>query len=111
MRRPDHITPSAGRKERQKDRDIIELDQVTYKLSDQENIQEEIESKEKIKLLNEAIQKLSYEKKEVIILSKLKELKYKEIGKIIGCSEANARIKAHRALQDLKTTYLSMQKF
>ena len=88
----------------------VDLEYVSYKLSDQNSAEQNIEKSEEIKLLNEAIMKLPYEKKEIITLSKLKQLKYKEIGTILGCSEANARIKAHRALQDLKTTYMAMQK-
>lgn len=95
----------------EKNNAAVDLEQVSYKVSDQYNVHEALEESEEVQLLHEAIQKLPYEKKEIITLSKLKQLKYKEIGVILGCSEANARIKAHRALQDLKTTYLSMQKY
>lgn len=94
-----------------KNKNHVEINEISYKISDQTNVDESLEQIETIKLLNQAIDKLPFEKKEIITLSKLKQLRYKEIGDIIGCSEANARIKAHRALQDLKTTYLSMQKF
>jgi len=92
-----------------KDKEFVELESVNYKLSDTQNVDEVIEANENIKRLNEAINTLPYDKKEIITLSKLKELRYKEIGEILGCSEANARIKAHRAMQDLKTAYISMQ--
>ena len=85
------------------------IEDVAYKLSDQQNVQSEIEDVESIKLLHRAIDKLSFEKKEIIVLSKLRQLQYREIGKIIGCSEANARIKAHRAFKELKAMYLTMQ--
>ncbi len=93
-----------------KNKEFVALEHVNYKLSNSQNIDEVIEADETIKRLHEAIDKLPYEKKEIITLSKIKELKYKEIGVILGCSEANARIKAHRAMQDLKTVYTSMQK-
>ena len=93
-----------------KNKQKVDLEFINYKLSDQNSVEQNMERTQDIKLLNEAIMKLPYEKKEIITLSKLKQLKYKEIGTILGCSEANARIKAHRALQDLKTTYMSMQK-
>lgn len=92
-----------------KNREEVNLDQVTYRLSSDKSIQSEMEGKEEVTLLNRAIQKLPNDKKEIIVLSKLKQLPYKEIGIIVGCSEGSARIKAHRALQDLKTTYLAMQ--
>ncbi len=93
-----------------KNKQQVDLQHLSYRLSNENTIEENIEQSEEIQLLNKAIQQLPYEKKEIITLSKLKELKYKEIGNILGCSEANARIKAHRAMQDLKVTYLSMQK-
>ncbi|MCH9660027.1 MAG: sigma-70 family RNA polymerase sigma factor, partial [Bacteroidetes bacterium] len=68
-----------------------------------------IEKEENIALLHKALQKLSVEKREIIVLSKLKELKYKEVGAIIGCTEDTARMKAHRALKELKTVYFTIQ--
>jgi RNA polymerase sigma-70 factor (ECF subfamily) len=44
------------------------------------------------------------------MLSKFKELKYKEVGEIIGCSEGAARTKVHRALNDLKANFLTLEK-
>lgn len=75
-----------------------------------ENIERDIEKNEKISLLKEAMNQLPLKKKELIILSKLKELKYKELGEIVGCSEGNARTKVHRALHDLKQIYLTLDK-
>ena len=94
-----------------KNKQQVDIDALNYRLSDQTNVEERLEKDEKHQLLKEAIEKLPFEKKEILTLSKLKQLKYKDIGEVLGCSEANARIKAHRALQDLKTTYLSMQKY
>lgn len=83
----------------------VDLNEANNEFDNQKNGFEILTSKENIATLNKAIQKLSSEKREVIILSKFKDLKYKEIGKIIGCSEGNARIKTHRALKDLKTIF------
>jgi RNA polymerase sigma-70 factor (ECF subfamily) len=69
----------------------------------------EIETSQEHELLHKAINKLPYDKKEIIVLSKIKQLKYKEIGVILGCTETSARTRAHRALQDLKTTFFAMQ--
>ena len=48
--------------------------------------------------------------KAFITLSKIKELRYKEVGEIIGCTEGAARTKVHRALNDLKQIYLTIEK-
>ncbi|CAM1342839.1 RNA polymerase sigma factor [Tenacibaculum amylolyticum] len=75
-----------------------------------ENVERDIEKSEKIRILQKAINELPPAKKELIILSKIKELKYKELGEIIGCTEGNARTKVHRALYDLKQIYLTLEK-
>lgn len=63
----------------------------------QQMIQEEALDK-----LRQALQKLDPEKREVIVMSKLQGLKYKEIGKILGCSEGAVKVKVFRALKALK---------
>ena len=93
----------------QKQMNDVSLDEVSYFLADQENAEETIERKEEVHQLRSAINSLPYKKKEIITLSKLKDLRYKEIGEIMGCSEANARIQSHRALQELKATFQNIQ--
>ncbi len=92
-----------------KNKETVNISKLANRSSEHEGIQKELEKKEAIELLNKAIQQLPYKKREVIILSKLKQLKYSEIGIIIGCNEVTARAKAHRALKELKTMYLAMQ--
>ncbi len=60
---------------------------------------------EQLQLLNTAIEKLSEEKRELISMSKLKGMKYKEIGEILDCSEGAVKVKVFRALKDLKSIY------
>ncbi|MEL6560441.1 MAG: RNA polymerase sigma factor [Bacteroidota bacterium] len=72
--------------------------------------EEQITTMEYNDLLQKAMTQLSMDQREVLILSKFKELKYKEIGEVLNCSEANARIKAHRALTALRTIFLEMDK-
>lgn len=57
---------------------------------------------EELEKLRQALQKLEPEKREVIIMSKLQGLKYKEIGKILGCSEGAVKVKVFRALKALR---------
>lgn len=83
---------------------------VDFSLSDNNTIDDDIEVLENSSTLKKALNLLSSEKKEILILSKFKELKYKEVGNIIGCSEGNARIKVHRAVNELKTIFLTLEK-
>jgi len=86
-----------------------DIDEVGYGLNASDDIQGTIVKKENIATLRNALNLLSPEKKELIILSKFKELKYKEIGEIVGCSEGNARTKVHRALNELKTIFRTLE--
>jgi len=46
----------------------------------------------------------------LLILCKYQQLKYKEIGEILSCSENNVKIKVFRALSELKDIYMQMDK-
>lgn len=61
---------------------------------------------EESRQLRDALRRLDPEKREVIVLAKLKGLKYKEIGDLLGCTEGAVKIKVFRALKDLRKYYL-----
>lgn len=67
------------------------------------------DNKDNISYLKIALQKLPPEKREVLVLSKLKEMKFNQIAEVLGCSEGAAKVKAHRALKDLKKVFHQMQ--
>jgi RNA polymerase sigma-70 factor (ECF subfamily) len=87
-----------------------DINDVGYAISSGEDIQGTMIESENTIILRKAMALLPPEKKEVIVLSKLKELKYKEVGEILGCTEGNARIKVHRAINDLKGIFLTLGK-
>ncbi len=62
-------------------------------------------SEEKLQTLERALDLLPDEKKELIVLSKLKGMKYKEIAQIMNLSEPIIKVRAFRALKALKTKY------
>ena len=66
------------------------------------NQSQQMMQKEELNKLRRALQKLEPEKREVIIMSKLEGLKYKEIAQILGCSEGAVKVKVFRALKALK---------
>jgi RNA polymerase sigma factor (sigma-70 family) len=65
---------------------------------------------EEMKLLSLAMDRLPDDKREILLLSKFQEKKYKEIGDILGCSEGSVKVKVFRALQDLKAMYKQLEK-
>jgi len=87
-----------------------DIDEVGYSISGGDDVQGAIIEREDTIILKRAIALLPPEKKELIVLSKFKELKYREVGEIIGCTEGNARLKVHRALNDLKGIFLTLEK-
>ncbi|HCZ37602.1 MAG TPA: RNA polymerase sigma factor, partial [Cytophagales bacterium] len=57
-----------------------------------------------------AMDKLPLEKREIILLSKYEEMKYNEIGEVLGCSEGAVKVKVFRALQELKAIYKQLER-
>jgi len=62
-------------------------------------------NEEKLQTLERALELLPDDKKELIILSKLKGMKYKEIAQIMNLSEPIVKVRAFRALKVLKAKY------
>lgn len=60
---------------------------------------------EELQLLDKALQHLSPDKRELIILSKYEEMPYRDIALVLGCSEGNVKVKVFRAVQELKVIY------
>ena len=53
---------------------------------------------------------LSFEKREVLVLSKLQEMRYKDIAEVLGINENAVKVRIFRALKDLKAEYLRLEK-
>jgi len=61
-------------------------------------------------LLHTALQQLHRDDREVLLLSRFQELSFAEISGILECSVGAAKVRAHRALQQLRHVYLRLQK-
>lgn len=83
---------------------------VENTLADPYNPEEQTKKEEALYLLQKALDQLSHDKKEVLILSRYQDLKYKEIAEILGCSEAAVKVKVFRAMQDLKNIYTHLER-
>lgn len=86
-----------------------ELSTVAHKMTTDSTADNAMDRDENQQLLRSALNKLDSDKREVLVLSKLKGIKFSEVGQIMGCSEGAAKVKAHRALKELRTVYLQMQ--
>jgi RNA polymerase sigma-70 factor (ECF subfamily) len=61
-------------------------------------------------LLQRALGRLGRDDREVLLLSRLQELSFAEVARILECSVGAARVRAHRALRTLREHYLHLQK-
>jgi len=61
-------------------------------------------------LLHRALGRLDRGDREVLLLSRLQELSFAEVAAILECSVGAARVRAHRALRELRDHYLKLQK-
>ena len=96
------------RKEKIKRKESVE--NWEHQLGHTDHSQEKMVHSEIQMMVSLAMDKLPPEKKEVLLLSKYQEKKYKEIGEILGCSEGAVKVKVFRALQELKTVYEQLEK-
>ncbi|UII80084.1 RNA polymerase sigma factor [Flagellimonas sp. CMM7] len=81
-----------------------------YELRDSGNIEVEFQNRDNAELLRLAMQKISPEKREILTLNIYQGIKFPEISKIMDCSEGAARVRAHRALNDLREVFLKLEK-
>lgn len=86
------------------------VDEFTYNEPRTEMSSPFQEEDERVILLKKAMDELPDDKREILVLSKYEGLKYKEIGEILNCSENAIKVKAHRAMKELKVIYTKLQK-
>lgn len=59
-------------------------------------------------MLRQALNQLSEESREILVLSKFQELRYQEIASILDISEGAVKVRVHRAMSQLKNAYLQI---
>ena len=60
-------------------------------------------------LLEEALQRLAPERRAVLVLSRYNDLEYDDIARVLECTPAAARVRAHRALNELREIYRELE--
>jgi len=61
-------------------------------------------------LLHTALNRLDRNDREVLLLARFQELSFAEIATILECSVGAAKVRAHRALRELRDVYLALQR-
>ena len=82
-----------------------DIDTWKDRLADDFKPDETIMKQEELELLHTALNHLDEDKREVLILSKLDGMAYKQIGEVLGCTEGAVKVKVFRALKALKNVY------
>ena len=67
---------------------------------------ERLEEKQSRQQLYDAMGMLSEGDREILVLSRIKELKYPEIGEIMGITPGAARVRVFRAVEELKQIFI-----
>ena len=86
------------------------LENWEERLGTDENRSNQYKHDDEMQLLTMALDRLPEDKREILLLSKFQDKKYKEIGEIIGCTEGAVKVKVFRALQELKEVYQQLEK-
>ena len=65
--------------------------------------------KESAKRIQKALELLSNEQREILVLSRYQGLKYKEIGEILNCSVGAVKVRVFRAIMNLRQIYEKLE--
>jgi RNA polymerase sigma factor (sigma-70 family) len=60
-------------------------------------------------LLRKALEKLPMKKREILILSRYQDMKYKDLAELFGCRVGTIKSYVHRAIKDLSDIYRELQ--
>lgn len=77
---------------------------------DRPNAGDHAVSRDEHALLHLALNRLDRDAREVLLLSRFQELSFAEIATILECSVGAAKVRAHRALKELRDIFLTLQR-
>ena len=64
---------------------------------------------ERLDLVRQALDRLAPERREVLVLSRYRDLKYQEIAEILEISVEAVKTRVHRAMRDLRRIFLELE--
>lgn len=67
-----------------------------------------LERGQDVKLMQEALARLPLKKREVLVLSRYQDMKYKDIAELFGCQIGTVKAHVHRAIKDLGKIYYEL---
>ena len=70
--------------------------------------EETLARRQQVGLLRRALARLPHEKREVLLLSRFQNLKYQDIGQILGCEAGAVKLRVYRAMRALEEIYFEL---
>jgi RNA polymerase sigma factor (sigma-70 family) len=71
-------------------------------------MEENLKRRQEISLLKKAMSRLPEDKRELLVLSRFQNLKYDEIGSILGCDAGAVKVRVYRAVKALGQIYFEL---
>ncbi len=65
--------------------------------------------KQDISFLNDALNRLPRDRREVLVLSRFHDLRYEQIAQILNCEVGAVKVRVYRALKELRETFSQLQ--
>jgi RNA polymerase sigma-70 factor (ECF subfamily) len=84
-------------------------DVLDYAPDPAESPMRELERREEQDLLRQALGRLPLRKRELLLLSRHEDLKYKDLAVMFECSLGALKVEVHRAVKDLRKAFLELQ--
>ena len=101
-----NVSADFFKKNRMKVSDFAEEDDIR---ESEASITTKMEQAEEVQLLHRAMAQLPEDQREILVLTRFQEMKYSEAAEVLGLTESNAKVKAHRAIKQLRDIYSKMQ--
>ncbi len=88
----------------------VPLDEQFTEISSTETLPaEKMDAEIDVALLRRALDQLPLKKREILLLSRFQEMKYKDIAELLGCNIGSVKSAVHRAIKDLGKIYCQLQ--
>ena len=102
-----NVSYDSFRKHSNTKEDSLEEQEQEFAATD--NLETQMRQDEDNNLLAAAMDQLKPQQREVLVMSRYQNLKYTEIGEILGCSEGAVKMKIRRSLKDLRVAFLKLE--
>lgn len=96
------------RKAKRRDSEALDEDVMEPELADNRSAEHVAAGSQKVKRVLAAMAKLPAAVQEVIWLGRFEFDSYEELGQALSCNAGTARVRMHRAMEQLKSTYVSL---